>query len=120
MDLTTVALLLVVAEPVLQERGVKRGGTEGVEAETLAGVHDGELAGQGEHGALGGRVGELRGGGADEGDDRGRVDDAAFGFVVLAEREDGVLGAEPDAFDVDGHGHVPDFFRGGGGVCREG
>lgn len=106
----------VVAEPVLQQGGVEGGGAEAVEAEALAGVDDGELAGEGEHGALGGGVGELRGGGADEGDDGGGVDDAAAGLFVAAEREHGVLAAVPDALHVDGHGQVPDVLGGADGV----
>lgn len=40
-------------------------------------------------------------GGPDQCDDRGGVDNAAAGLLVLAEGEHGVLAAEPDTFDVD-------------------
>lgn len=84
MNLPTMAFRLIVAEPILQEGSVKRCRAEGVEAVAFAGVHDGQLARHSEDGAFGGRVGELRRGGADEGDDGGRVDDAAAGFLVFA------------------------------------
>lgn len=116
MDLTPVALGLVVSEPVLEERSVERCRAEGVEAEALAGVDDGELAGHGEDGALGGCVGELGSGGTDECDDGCGVDDAALGLLVLAEGEDGVLAAEPHALDVDVLGQVPDLLGGVDGV----
>ena len=80
MHLAAGALGGVVAEPILQQMRVKRGGAERVEAEALAGVYDGELARQGQHGALAGRVGELGRGRADQGHDRRRVDDAAAGL----------------------------------------
>ena len=109
VDLTPVTLGLVVSKPVLEKRSVERCRAESVEAETLAGVDDGELAGHGEHGALGGCVGELGGGGTDERDDGGGVDDAALGLLVLAEGQDGVLAAEPHALDIDVLGQVPDL-----------
>jgi hypothetical protein len=59
----------------------------------------------------------LRRCGADERDDGGSVDDAAAGLLVLAQREDSVLAAEPDAFDVDVVGEVPDFLGRRYGVC---
>ena len=109
MNLTPVTLGLVVTEPVLEERGVERCRAKGVEAEALAGVDDGELAGHGEDGALGGCVGELGSGGTDECDHGCGVDDAALGLLVLAERKDSVLAAEPHALDVDVLGQVPDL-----------
>jgi hypothetical protein len=72
-------------------------------------VDDGELAGHGENGALGGCVGELRGGGTDKCDHGCGVNDAALGLLVLAEGKDGVLAAEPHALDVDVLGQVPDL-----------
>lgn len=109
VNLTPVALGLVVSQPVLEERSVQRRRAEGVEAEALACVNNGELAGHGEDCTLGCRVGELRSGGSDESDDRGSVDDAALGLLVLAKREDSVLAAEPHALNVDVLGHVPDL-----------
>jgi len=101
VDFTSVTLGLVVSEPVLEERSVKRRRAESVEAEALACVDDGELAGHGENGALGGCVGELGSGGTDERDHGCGVDDAALGLLVLAEGKDSVLAAEPHALDVD-------------------
>ena len=101
VDLTPVTLGLVVSEPVLEKRGVERCRAESVEAEALACVDDGELAGHGENGALGGCVGELGSGGTDERDHGCGVDDAALGLLVLAEGKDSVLAAEPHALDVD-------------------
>ena len=63
-----------------------------------------------QHGALAGRVSQLRRCAADERDHAGGVDDAAALFAVFAESEHRVLGAEPDAFDVDSVREVPDFF----------
>ena len=116
VHLTPVPLLLIVTKPVLQERRIERSRAESVEAEALTRVDDCELAGHGQHGALGGCVRELRGGGADESDDRGGVDDAAALLGVLAHGEDGVLAAEPDALDVDVLGQVPDLLGGVDGV----
>lgn len=118
VDLTPVALGLVVSEPVLQQRGVERCRAESVEAEALAGVDDGELAGHGEDGALGGCVGELRSGGSNECNDGRGVDDASLGLLVLAQGEDGVLAAEPHALDVNVLGQVPDLLGGVDGVCE--
>lgn len=108
VHLAAVALGLVVTEPVLEERGVEGRGAQAVEAEALAGVDHGELAGEGKDGALGGRVGELRGSGAHDGDERGRVDDGGARLLVAAQGEDGVLAAVPDTLDVDVLGQVPD------------
>lgn len=109
VDLTPVTLGLVVSEPVLEKRSVERRRAEGVEAEALAGVDDGELAGHGENGALGGCVGELGSGGTDERNNGCGVDDAALGLLVLAEGQHSVLAAEPHALDVDVLGEVPDL-----------
>jgi hypothetical protein len=116
VHLTPVTLGLVVSEPVLEKRSVERRRAESVEAEALAGVDDGELAGHGEDGALGGCVGELGGGGTDERDHGCGVDDAALGLLVLTEGQDGVLAAEPHTLDVDVLGQVPDLLGGVDGI----
>ena len=90
-------------------RILERRGAQSVEAVSFAGVDHGELAGQRKDSALAGSVGELRGSRADEGDDRGGVDDTALVLAVLAEAEDGKLAAEPHALDVDGLRQVPDL-----------
>lgn len=107
VDLASQALGLVIAEPVLQQRCVERCWAQAVEAEALACVHHGELSGQRQHGALGGRVGQLWGGTANQCNDGRRVDDATLCLLVTAQGQNGVLGAEPDALDVDVHGQVP-------------
>jgi hypothetical protein len=117
VDLTPVALGLVVSEPVLQQRSVEWRRAESVEAEALASVHDGELAGHGEDCTLGCCVGELGSGRPNESDDRRGVDDAALGLLVSAQGENGVLAAEPHTLDVDVLCHVPDLLGGVDGVC---
>lgn len=140
------ALGRVVAEPVLQERraaveendrvsrarvlatgwkgmgmqdSLQRRGTEGVEAEALARMHDGQLARHGQNGALAGRVRQLRRPAPDQGDDTGRVDDAAVGLSVFAQTQHRVLAAEPDALDVDRVRQVPNLLGGVDGVGVE-
>lgn len=98
----------IVAQPVLEERGVEWRGAESIEAKAFTGVYDGEFARHGQHGALAGSVCELWGRGADECDYGGGVDDAAFGLLVLAQGEDGVLAAVPDTLDVDVVREIPD------------
>ena len=63
-------------------------------------MHDGQLARHGQHGAFAGRVSQLRRCAAEERDHAGGVNNATAFFTVFSEREHGVLGAEPDAFDV--------------------
>ncbi|KLP05082.1 Uncharacterized protein Y057_13151 [Fusarium fujikuroi] len=46
VNLTSVTLLLIITEPVLQERCVKRRRAKVVEPEALAGVHHGEFTGE--------------------------------------------------------------------------
>lgn len=116
VDLAAQTLGLVVAEPVLQQRGVEWGRAQAVETVALASVDHGEFTGQREDGALAGGVGELRCGRADEGDDACSVDDTSLGLLVAAEGEHGVLAAIPDALDVDVHGQVPDVLRSADGV----
>jgi len=117
VNLTPVTLGLVISQPVLEERCVERRRAESVEAEAFASVNDRELAGHGENGALGGCVGELGSGRANECNNRCGVDDATLGLLVLAEGEDGVLAAEPHALYVDVLGQVPDLLRSVDGVC---
>lgn len=116
MDLAPHSLLLVIAQPVLQKRRVQRRGTQRIEAESFFGVDDGQLARHGQHGAFGGRIRELRRCGSDQCHDGGGVDDASAGLFVAAEGEDGVFAAEPDAFDVDVLGEIPDLLWRGNGV----
>ena len=92
---------------------------ERVDTDAFASVHHGEFARHGEDGALGGGVGDLRGGSAHDGDKRSSVNDRTadvkvLGLVgrVVAHGEDGMLAAVPDALDVDGLGEVPDLFLG--------
>ena len=73
-------------------------------------MHDGQLPRHGQHGALAGRVSQLRRGAAEERDHASSINNTAALFIVLPERKHGVLGAEPDSFDVYGLREVPDFF----------
>lgn len=82
MDLASHSLRHVVSEPILQQRGVQGRRAQAVEAETLTGVHDSQLARQGQDGSLGRGIRQLRGRRADEGDDGRGVYDAALGLVV--------------------------------------
>lgn len=111
MDLSAVPLLKVVAQPILQQGGVERAGAQGIEADVLSGMDDGQFAGHGQDGALGGGICELRGGGTHQGDEAGHVDDAAALLVVAAHAQHGVLAAVPDALDVDGLRQIPDLVR---------
>lgn len=116
VHLASVPLLLVVTQPVLQQRCVERRRTQAVEAISLAGVDHGQFSRHGEDGALGGCVSELRSGSADEGDDGGGVDDGAAGLFVAAQGQNGMLAAEPDTLDVDVLGQIPDGLGGVGSI----
>lgn len=104
MDQTSVLLFLRV-QKLHQKRGPQRTGAQRVEANVLLGVHDGQLAGHGQYGTLGGRVGQLWSGRTAEGDKGSGVDDGAT--ASLAHLLNGVLAAPPDALDVDFHGQIP-------------
>lgn len=71
-------------------------------------MHNRQLARQRQHGALAGRVRELRRRAADERDDARRVDDAGVGLAVPPHAQHGVLAPEPHALDVDRVCQVPD------------
>lgn len=109
-------LLLVIPQPILQQRRIQRRRAQRVEPEPLPRMHDGQLPRHGQHSPLASRIRKLRGRGPDEGDDAGGVDDGAARLRVPAQGEDGVLAAEPDALYVYGVGEVPDGLRGGDGV----
>ena len=109
VDFASVALFGIITEPVLQQRRVQRGRAESVEAEAFARVHNGQFTGEGENGAFAGCVSELRRCAADQGDHACCVDDGCPLLAMLAETEDGVLAAEPYAFNVDGVCKVPDL-----------
>jgi len=112
VDLTAVALGLVITKPVLKKRSVQRRRAKVVESVTLTGVNHGELTGQSENSALAGSIGKLGCSSTDESDDGGGVDDGSLGLLVTAQRENGMLAAEPDALDVDVLGEVPDVLGG--------
>ena len=136
VNLTTVALRLVIAEPVLQKRStsrvsdmlhanqairtgeniLERRGAQGIEPESLTGVHDGQLAGQRQDSAFASSVGQLGCGAPHQGDHTSRVDDATSGLLVAAHALNGVLASKPHTLDVDVMRHVPYLLGGINGV----
>jgi len=62
-------------------------------------------------------VSQLRRRAAYQCDHARSIDDGAFGLVMFAHTENGVLAAEPDAFDVDVVCEIPDLLGGVDGVC---
>src|SRR6185369_11956003 len=88
----------VLVEDPHEERRLHRAGAERVDADALAGELDGQLATHREDRSFGGRVGDLGGGGAEYGHERGDVDDRAA--ARLEEVRDAVLAAEVDALGV--------------------
>ena len=90
---------------------LERTRAERVEAESLAGVNNGQLAGQSQHGTLASGVGELRSGSTKQRDEAGGVDDATAGLLVAAQTEHAVLASKPHTLDVNILGQVPDFLR---------
>lgn len=75
--------LLGGVEEVHEEGGADGAGAERVEADALARVDHGELAGHGEDGTLGGSVRKLGSGGAELGNEGGDVDDRAAAVETL-------------------------------------
>ena len=80
---------------------------DGVYADVLVGVLDGDVFGEEADGALGGVVGGVAEG--DDAGDGGDVDDGAA--AGLEHGGDGELHAEEDALGVDVHGAVPAVVR---------
>ena len=81
----------VLGEQLAQQRRVDRAGGERVDAHALARELDAHLARHREHAALGGRVGDLRGRGAERRDERGGVDDRSA--AALEQVRDAVAGS---------------------------
>src|SRR5579875_618156 len=88
-----------------QERRVDRSRAERVDADAALGELDAELPREGEHAALGGGVGDLRGGGAHDRDERRGVDDRAAAAVEQV--RDAVLAAQEDRAQVRGLHPLP-------------
>jgi hypothetical protein len=86
VNLTTLALGLVITQPVLQERSVERSRAQSVESEAFTRVHNGELTSHCENSTLAGCVCQLRCCCSDQSDDGSSVDNGALGLVVLAQR----------------------------------
>ena len=82
----------IVGEELGQQRRHDRSGTESVGPDALTGVDDGDLAGHGQHRALGRRVRDLGRGGTHVGDERGHVDDGPA--TALEQGRDAVPAAE--------------------------
>ena len=130
MHLTAEALGVVVTKPVLKEGGamgvistcyhylgngnalLEGTGAEGIEAEALAGVDDGQLASHGQNGTLAGSVSQLRSGSTHQSDKASSVDHAASLLVVATHAQHSVLATEPHALDVDRLRQVPDLLLG--------
>ena len=113
-DVHEAALALgVVGQELGEQRREHRARAQGVGPDALAGVDHGDLAGHRQHRALRRRVGDLRRGGTQVGDEGGDVDDAAA--ARLEHRRDAVPAAAGDAGDVDVEHVLP---RGVAGVRR--
>lgn len=117
VHLASVALGLIITQPILKERRVQRRRAKRVEPVALTSMHNSQLPGHGENGTLAGGVGELRSCGSDQCDHGGGVDDRTLGLLVSAKGENGMLGAVPYALDVDVVREVPDLVGGVDGVC---
>ena len=89
----------VAREQLLQQRGVHRSRAERVDAHAVAGELHAELARHRQHAALGGRVGDLRGGRTHHRDERRGVDDRPPALLDH-DRQHG-LAAQVDAGEVD-------------------
>lgn len=99
------------------QHSLQGGRAQRVESESLAGMHDRQLPGHGEHGSLAGGICKLWGSAANKSNDTSSVDDASLGLLVLAKTGDGMLASEPDTLDVDVLSQVPDLLGGVEGVC---
>lgn len=97
---------------ILERTGAKR-----VEAEALAGMHDGQLASHGQNSTLAGSVRQLGSGSTHQGDEASRVNHTTSLLVVATHAQDGVLAAEPHTLHVDVLSQIPDLL---GSVNRVG
>lgn len=88
---------------------LERTRAEGVEAETLSGMHNGQLASHGQNSTLAGSVGQLGGGSTHQCDEARRVDHTAGLLLVATHAQHGVLAAEPHTLHVDILGQIPDL-----------
>ena len=100
----------IVTEDVEQERRLDGAWAERVHAHALTGELHPQLPRQREHRALRGRIGDLRRGGAEDGDEARDVDHRAA--APLQQVRDPVLAAEEDAARVDGLHAIPRLGRG--------
>jgi hypothetical protein len=97
-----------------QQRRLDWARTERVHTDVLARELYGELSRHRQDGALRGRIGDLRGRGAEDGDERGDVDDRAA--AALDQPREAVPAAEEDALRV----HVLDALPGLDGRVEDG
>lgn len=125
VDFAAVALLNVVAEPVLEQgcavfvscglpsvdarSSLQRCRAQRVEPEALSGVHHGQLSCQRQNRSLASCVCQLRRGRTDKSNNAGGVDDARLCFSVLAEAQNCMLAAKPYTLDVDSLCQIPDL-----------
>lgn len=117
MNLSSMSLRHIITQPILQKRSIQRRGTKCIESESLSGMHNSQLSRHGQDRSFARRVSQLRSSGTDQSDDGGGVNNGAPVLVVVAHGDHGVLAAEPDTFDVDGLGQVPDLLGSVDGVC---
>ena len=96
---------LLIIVHVGRHGGLDGAGVDGVAADVVLGVVDGDGLGEDADGALGGLVGGMAGVGADDAELGGDVDDGAAAGVLHG--GDGGDGAEVDAGGVDVHDGVP-------------
>lgn len=115
VHLSPVSFGLVIAQPILQQRGVQRRRAQAVESIPLPGMHNRQLPRHGQHSTLASGVSQLRCSRPDKRNNRRSVDDRPLGLVVSPQRKDGVLATKPDALDVDVLRQIPDVL---GGVDR--
>lgn len=80
----------------------------GEDRPTFARMNYGHLTGEGKNGALASGIRDLRCSSANNGNHTGCVDDAALGLPMLPQRPHSVLGAIPNALDIDIESQIPD------------
>jgi hypothetical protein len=79
-------------------------------------MDDSQLSRHRQNGSFASRISKLRGCRAYKGHNGSGVDNGSLGLVVLAQGDNGVLTAEPDALDVDSLRQVPDLLGGIDGI----
>eukprot|EP00128_Syssomonas_multiformis_P000968 Colp12_sorted_trinity150504_noHs@35954 len=118
-DMHKAALLLLLSVKEVHQEGSAQGArAKRVHSDVLAGVDHSELTAHSEDTTLRRSVGDLGGGGTEEGHEGSDVDDAATASTLQG--GDGVAAAEPDTLHVDVHGEIPHILLSGHGVVISG